>query len=193
MGDESDLVKSFHELPKRIFLDSSTLQTLQDYGEFIWENVEPSPSDRLFDIPDGYEQIDALRAIFFVNQRAMFEFALSKNSFEEVAARGDQPYLRWADDVLEHWESSLAVYRGSAFSGAGQERALRLNDSCFGYLSAKDRSLLQDTLALDCDAFLTMDHRLARNAEHLRLNVGLRILMPVQYWYLLRPWAALLV
>ncbi len=86
-GDETS---SFYDLPRRIFLDSSTLQTLQDYGEFVYENVEPEPDDRIYRIPTGYEELDSLRAIRFVAQRAMFEFTLSDHSFEEVAAKGDR-------------------------------------------------------------------------------------------------------
>ena len=82
MDEQRRPLEAFDALPRRVFLDSCTLQTLQDYGEFIWENVELSPSDCIHGIPGGYEELDALRAIFFVNQRAMFEFALSKASEE---------------------------------------------------------------------------------------------------------------
>lgn len=37
----------FEDIPRRIFLDSSALQALQTYGEFIYENVELSPNDRI--------------------------------------------------------------------------------------------------------------------------------------------------
>ena len=36
----------------------------------------------------------------------MFEFALSKHSFEEVAAKGDRSYLRWAYEMLGYWKGS---------------------------------------------------------------------------------------
>ncbi len=35
-----------------------------------------------------------------IAERALFEFAISRNSFKEVEARGD---LQWAYDVLDHW------------------------------------------------------------------------------------------
>lgn len=35
--------------------------------------------------------------------------------------------------------------------------------------------LLQDALALECDAFLTMEKKLTRNAEHIEAAVGLRL------------------
>ncbi len=37
----------------------------------------------------------------FVNQRAMFEFALSENSLVAVSHKGDAGYLSYAYDVLD--------------------------------------------------------------------------------------------
>jgi len=191
MESQGQQQSSFEDLPRRIFLDSSTLQALQDYGEFVYDNVEPEPADRLYRVTGGYEEVDALRAICSVGQRAMFEFALSDNSFEEVAAKGDPSYLQWAYEMLGYWQGCLSAYNESPFDGSGRELASRLGDLRFGYLSGKDRLLVQDALLLECDAFLTMDRKLARNAGHLHREVGLRILLPTQYWKLLRPWAAL--
>jgi hypothetical protein len=64
----SDALDRFAALPRRLFLDSSTLQTLLDYGEFIWENVEPPPNDRAHTMPGFLDDLDALRAIFQVNR-----------------------------------------------------------------------------------------------------------------------------
>ena len=184
----------FESLPKRIFVDSSTLQTLQVYGEFVYENVEPAEDDRIHSIPQGYEELDALRAIFFVGKRAPFELALSRHSFEEVAEKRDQDYLRWAEEVLAYWEACLANYEaGDAFSGAGLSLASLLDGRSFGYLSAKDRALLKDALTLECDAFLTLDRKLAKNSGHLYRTTGLRVLLPSHLWAILEPWARLFV
>ncbi len=37
----------FEDIPRRIFLDSSTLQTLQDYGGFLYENEPLAVTDLL--------------------------------------------------------------------------------------------------------------------------------------------------
>src|SRR5437868_14660316 len=63
-------VARFTDVPRRLFLDSSTLQTIMGYGEFIWENVEPPLGDRAYRIPGFIDDLDALRLIFQVNQRA---------------------------------------------------------------------------------------------------------------------------
>jgi len=190
-GSENNSAIAFDELPRRIFLDSSTLQTLQDYGEFIYDNCFPPETDRIYSIPDGFTNIDALRAIMFVNQRSNFEFALSYNSLQEVLARGDHTYLQWCLDVIDYWESCLGAYYPSPFSGVGDEIAKKLYNPSFGYLSHKDRLLLRDAITLECQAFLTMERRLPKNKEHIKEHLRILILQPIDYWSLLKPWTRL--
>jgi hypothetical protein len=167
----------------RIFLDSSVLQCLQSYGEFVYENVEPSATDRIHSIPHGYEELDALRAIFFIGKRAPFEIALSNNSFAEVQARGDSHYLGWAGEVLAYWEACLASYeQHAAFAGTGPGLAAVMEGPEFGYLGKKDRLLLQDAAALECEVFLTMDRKLEKNADHILRSTGLKVLLPSALW-----------
>jgi hypothetical protein len=183
----------FFTLPRRVFLDSSTLQTLQDYGGFVWEGESIPEDDRIFGVEGHPEELEALRGIFIVNERAMFEFALSENSLAEVEAKKDAAYLRWAFDVVDHWQSCLAGYEGSPFGATAAGIAAKLDSRRFGYLSVKDRALLRDALALDCDAFLTMERRLPKNERHLRRELGIRIVRPTEWWRLIAPWARLYV
>src|ERR1041385_9160273 len=94
---------AFSDLPQRIFLDSSTLQTLHDYGSYFYENESLSDSDPIRRDKQGNQKLEALRQIMAVAERAPFQFALSKNSFAEVARAGSKSYLQWAYDVLDHW------------------------------------------------------------------------------------------
>jgi hypothetical protein len=53
------------------------------------------------------------------------------------------------------------------------------------------RILLQDAIFLQCDSFLTMERKLPNNAAHIERELGIRVLAPISYWEILRPWAAL--
>ena len=57
---------------------------------------------------------------------------------------------------------------GDAFVGSGQERVRLLHSSRFGYLSRKDAALIRDAVLLESDTFLTLDRKLARNADLTR-------------------------
>lgn len=170
------------------------LQVLQDYGPYIWDNDENNATGRITKMKNGIENLQALRKIFFVNQRANFEFAISENSLREVRDRKNSTYLQWAFDVLDHWMSSIWEYeRSAAFTGRGLRIITQINQKQFQYLSEKDRRLIIDAVKLECDAFLTMDAKLRGHAAHIKKSFGLLTLQPFEYWKLLSPWAHLWV
>ena len=179
---------SLDALPRRIFLDSCTAQTLRDYSAYIFEG-EPIPqSDRIFRVPEGIEKVRALREIFLINERAHFEWIVSHASMMEADGKGDRGHLHWVWDIAHHSAVCLALEGATKESRA---RAALLHASVFGYLGAKDRLLLADAVTFRCEAFLTMERRLPRNAAHIERELGLRILTPITHWQLLCPWAAL--
>jgi hypothetical protein len=175
-------------LPRRIFLDSCTAQTLRDYGGYIYEG-EPIPdSDRIHRVMDGTANIEALRDIFLINERALFEWIVSRGSMQEAYDKGDPGHMQWLWDIADHSEVCLEDAGPTAESEA---LAARLDEPKFGYLSEKDRLLLRHAIILRCEAFLTMERRLPRNAAHIERELSIRILTPITYWNILRPWAAL--
>lgn len=176
------------QLPRRIFLDSCTAQTLRDYGAFIFDGEQIPNSDRIFRVPEGIEKVEALRDIFLVNERAQFEWIVSHASMVEADDKGDPSHLRWVWDIAHHSAVCLAL-EGATKESIG--RSARLREPRFGYLGVKDRLLLEEAVAFRCEAFLTMERRLPRNAAPIERELGIRILTPITHWHMLRPWAAL--
>jgi hypothetical protein len=175
-------------LPPRIFLDSCTAQVLRDYGDYIYEG-EPIPkSDRLHRIPDGIANVSALRHIFLVNERALFEWIVSPTSMQEAWDRRDPSHMQWLWDIGDHSEICL---ENDAANEESSALAARLDEPRFGYLSNKDKVLLRDAVLLRCHAFLTVERRLPRNAAPIERELSIRVLTPITHWSLLRPWAAL--
>ena len=51
----------FEDMPRRGYLDSSILQTLQDYGGFMYENGALADTDPIRRDPNGIAKLEALR------------------------------------------------------------------------------------------------------------------------------------
>lgn len=71
-------------LPRRLYLDTGTLQTLYDYGETIWEGEPFVPHRRDAGVEGLTEEVEALRWVMQVNERAGFEFVVTEASLSEV-------------------------------------------------------------------------------------------------------------
>jgi hypothetical protein len=182
------MVHSFEALPRRIFLDSCTAQMLRDYSGQIYDAEPIGESDRIHRVPDGRANIDALRDIFLVNERAMFEWIISRGSMEEGYEKRDPGHMQWLWDIADHSEVCLETEGPTIESEA---IGARLDELKFGYLSQKDRRLLREAIILRCEAFLTVERRLPRNALHIERELEILVLTPVTHWDMLRPWAAL--
>lgn len=178
---------SFEALPRRIFIDSCTVQTLRKYGEFIYNGGSIGPSDVIRRIPDGLENVEALRAVCLVTSRAMFQWMVSDASRQEAGAKHDVGHLQWLFEIDDYSRNFLET--GPSLES--RALAARLDEGKFGYLGAGDRNLLQDAVFLRCDSFLTMERKLPKSAAHIERELGIRVLTPISYWEMLRPWAAL--
>ena len=170
-------------LPLRIYLDTSTLQKLYDFGGEIFEGEPFEPVGRAAGVQGLADEIDALQMIFMVNERAMFEFVVTEASLREVVNRSRPGYTQWVYDVLDTW----------LIQSEGEERptpGTTFEDRRFDMISVKDRRLLQEALDWRCDASMTMERRLPTAAAFIERQTGLRVMRPT-YWNLLSRFARL--
>jgi hypothetical protein len=184
----SPLRSPFEALPRRIFIDSCTVQTLRKYGEFIYDGGSIAEDNKIHRIPQGFEELLALRNICAVTGRAMFQWIVSDTSRMEAEAKQDPDHLQWLFEIANYAQPFLDETGPTTRSCA---LADLLSEPRFGYLSQGDRNLLADAIFFQCDSFLTVERKLPKNAPHIRRELGIRILTPVSYWDQLRPWAAL--
>jgi hypothetical protein len=181
---DDEVVRAWTGLPRRVYLDTSTLQMLYDFGGEVFEGEPFAPVGRAARVKGLGDELDALRMIFLVNQRAMFEFVVTEASLREVVARERRKFTQWVYDVLDTWLIQSAREKRSP-SGS------KFDECRFGMISAKDRLLLQDALDWRCAAFMTMERRLPTAAGFIERETGLLVMRPSTYWRLLAPWASL--
>jgi hypothetical protein len=134
-----DVVGAWLSLPRRLYLDTSTLQKLYDFGGEIFEGEPFGPTGRAARVQGLADEIDALRTIFMVNERAMFEFVVTEASEREVVNRTRPGYTQWVYNMLDTW---LIQSEGEEPPTPGGTFA----DRRFGMISAKDGRLLQEAL-----------------------------------------------
>ena len=186
-----EVVKRWQAVPRLVFLDSCTMQWLHRYGGFVWEDEALNANDRITRQADGPTELAALAAVVAVSSQGALEFAVSRNSLAEIRDAGDHTYLQWAFDVADYWNTVVQENGLELSTLERSELAKQLDSQSYGYLGAGDRALLADAVQFGCDAFLTVEKKLVRNADHLQRTLDLRIMRPGQLWEILRPWAAL--
>ena len=183
-NEDAEVLKRWQALPRRVYLDTSTLQTLYDFSGEVFEGKPFAPSGRAGRVVGFGADLESLRRIFHVNERAQFEFVVTQASLREVDGRGRPGYSQWVRDVLDTW-----LIQSEADDPPDQVDVL--DQPKFGHLSQKDLALLRDALGYRCDGFLTMERKLYTAAPFIQRATGLRLLRPPSYWDLIQPWAAL--
>lgn len=191
----------FEELPGRILLDTCILNRLYDEGGYLFDGDRPAAGEVIADA-----DLQALRAIFAVNQRAAFELLVSPLSIAEVANIQDYPgrerRVRWLLDVLDHWLIMLDERGARVVDGGTVRHRFKLTPELQAFEASLmdlpdfrrdpfDRLLLVQYRMGNCDAFLTTDRlTIWRHRTELRA-LGVQVLTPTDYWQLLSPWASL--
>jgi hypothetical protein len=182
-AEPDDPVEAWLSLPRRIYLDTSTLQNLYDFGAEVFEGEPFEPVGRAARVQGLADEIDALRMVFMVNERARFEFVVTEANLREVANRTHSGYTQWVYDVLDTWLIQS--------EGEKPMPGTTFDDRRFGMISTKDRRLLQEALDWRCDAFMTMERRLPTAAPFVKRETGLMVMRPTTYWSTLSRFARL--
>lgn len=193
----SDILERFESLPGRLLLDTCILNLLQDEGAYIWEGEIPDELDE-----DNIDtELKALRFIFQINERAMFQFVISPLTIGELAAIRNfaerESRIRWALDVLDTWHITIwetkddTVRQRRTLSSELSELEGELREIPDLCRNPYDRLLLLETRIANCDAFLTIDIKTILRHKKKIQELGIRVLLPSEFWNLLKPFAGL--
>lgn len=172
--------------PSHIFLDTSVVNFILDYGEQIHDGI-PIPDNASFRLA---RDIDALRGIWLTGQRASWHITLSAATIGEIEATKEPGRLH---DLLD-WASELSIYSDECEALAPARRnRLQLShlDTIALLPDSGDRQLLTEALQLGCDAFCTRDWKTILRCRGQLHGLPLSIIAPHEWWEAILPYAPL--
>ncbi|PRX10427.1 UNVERIFIED_ORG: hypothetical protein BCL66_104222 [Martelella mediterranea] len=179
-------------IPRRIYLDTGTFQAIEDCGGYVFSE-DPLPQAEDYSVsnipqilrrPDGALILESLRAIFFFDDRAHFDWVVSPASLAEIDAAKDHHRSRYARDVFDH--TAICLIENPPEDTAIAMAAV-VEGPSFGNISTKDRKLLSDAAAAQCDVFLTIEKKLPKQADVILKKIPLLVATPMTLWEMLKP------
>ena len=185
----------FEEIPGRAFLDTSSLNFILEYGEYIFGGITlpTTLSKRVID------DINAFYNIFLTGKRASWQLAISPFTYKEIIGTQDATkkyYLEnWFMEVWHYWLNILEQNNDlPSFVEAEHTRINLLSSGILDILpDIEDRILVCDAIVYRCDCFCTRDWKtILKYREHLK-SLPIRIITPSEWWNLIRPYAGLWV
>jgi hypothetical protein len=183
------------DIPGRIFLDTSVVNFILDYGEQIHDGmlIPGNLSDRIV------SDINAFYNIFLTGQRAMWQLAVSSHTYEEVIKTPDPKRLHYLENwFFEIWHYWCSIIEDSNDLPSVREiQARRVELLASGVLEIlpdlEDRILLCDAILYQCDCFCTRDWRTILKYRYKLNTLPIHILNPSELWARIKPHAALWV
>jgi len=183
----------FEDIPGRIFLDTSVVNFILDYGEQIHEDA--SIPERLSE--RRQMDINALRWMWLTGQRASWQLVVSPYTLREIQ-NTKNPDRRaklenWFWDLWGYWITIAEEYGESPQNGEFGDTWRQLVGS--GYLDVlkddADKRLVCHAVTYSCDCFCTRDWRTILKHKATLSSLGLQFLAPSEWWGLVKPYAAL--
>jgi hypothetical protein len=180
------------EIPGRVFLDTCVVNFMLDFGAQIHdgESLPPVP-------PRDAADIDALRNLFIVGQRAMWQLAVSPYTYSEIARTRDKGRLGhlhlWFQELWHYWRSTIEENNDlRSFIEAEDVRVRTLISEYLSCLpNVADRVLISDALVYRCDLFCTRDWTSILKHRTELSGLPIEIVTPAEWWAKIRPHAGL--
>ena len=180
------------DIPGRVFLDTCVVNFMLDYGPQIHDGVSLPPVS-----PREATDIEALRCIYVLGRRAMWQLAISPYTYAEIAQTRDQERLGglhlWFQELWQYWRSTIE--QNNDLPSFIEAEDIRVRTLISDYLSClpdvADRVLICDALVYRCDLFCTRDWTTILKHRSTLRGLPLEIVTPAEWWAKLRPYAGL--
>jgi hypothetical protein len=180
------------DVPGRVFLDTCVVNFMLEFGEQIHDGADLPPVGTR-----EATDIQALRDLWVVGQRAMWQLAISPYTYSEIARTKDEEKLRqlymWFQELWQYWRST--VEQTDDLPSFIEAEDIRVRTLISDYLSClpdvADRVLICDALVYRCDLFCTRDWTtVLKHRAELR-GLPIEIVTPSEWWAKVRPYAGL--
>ena len=181
------------DIPGRVFLDTSVVNFVLDFGEQIHDTAPPPENLSEYQLRD----IDALCNIFRTGKRASWRLAVSPHTYYEVLGTNDATRQYWLEnwffEVWEYWRE--IVNQNNDLPTFIEAENLRVKIMSSGILDIlpdfSDRVLLIDAAVYRCDCFCTRDWvTVLKHRDNLK-GIGIPIVTPSEWWNMIKPYAGL--
>jgi len=161
-------------IPGAIFLDTSIVLYLEDYGEYIFDGAlleKPLPDQQR-------RQLTALRVLMALVDRAGLALAVSPEVIHEARAG------RYVQDLAAFWDEMRREW-------GIEERGLAPM-TVVATLPPKDQLVLAQAFRSGCEAILTNDIRWTKPKHRSAIAaLGMKVYTPEELLEEVRPWLAL--
>ena len=181
----------FEQIPLKVLLDTTVVQNLLTFGEYIFDNyLSNKLSRKLSKLPVKMQNdIHALKNVFGPIMHSPVVPIISTLSLHELSLTGDkekrEDLLQWGFDLLDY---SIDAGESDVSSLTPQQTLL------FDFLPDKmDRLLIGEYKRTKCQAFITMDYKTILKLRSRLRKEHVNVLSPSEWWALLKPWWSLWV
>jgi hypothetical protein len=180
-------------IPGRVFLDTSVVNFMIDYGEHIYNSLP---------IPEGMSErvardIESFRNIHVTGQRASWQFAVSPFTFKEVISTQNlsrrYELKNWFFEIWQYWREIIEQQNDLPdFVEAERIRVELLASGILDVLEGiEDRILICDAVVYRCDCFCTRDWRTILKHRKTLEQLPIKFVTPSEWWGLIEPFAGL--
>jgi hypothetical protein len=175
-----------NKIPENIFLDTSVVNFILNYGEQIHDGVAIPDNSTTWERRD----IEALRDIWLTGQRTNWHLTISPTTIAEIQNTRNVEQLQ----ALLGWASELWIYSKEGASKLNRHRQKDRNVKMTTLLllsDAGDRKLIQEAIENGCDAFCTRDWKIILRIRDSLRDIPLLFVSPNEWWQRIAPYATL--